>query len=418
MQQELPEHSVVRIFPRRLAGRLGWLSVFLVFAPLVVDVVARAIGARWATVPADLAFLLVFGLAPLMGAVAGYLRVFGLRRPGSAVATTDALVIGNETVPKSDVLAGFVSPMPLMPRGAIVELELVGGRTASLQVASLEEGDALLRSLDLGPSRRAMRVSFANHGRRVVAGLAAGAGWFAGSMYALIMLAPTLGIETPLGPLGIALLLSSFVFVPWLLMMATRPCVVVIGAEGITIHRGWAERRFIGFERIADIDPGKKGVVISLHGGAKVEIGDGITEAGERGSALIRRIREVLESRANEQLSRAKVALLARKDRGVREWRAALARLGAGDAGYRSVGLSPQDLEHVLDSDGESAEHKLGAALALRALSPETAGERVRIAADRAASDRVRVALQAISSGEEDDEALEEALREAEVRAR
>jgi len=78
------------------------------------------------------------------------------------------------------------------------------------------------------------------------------------------------------------------------------------------------------------------------------------------------------------------------------------------------VALMPEELEQVLSSEGSSAEAMLGAALALREVEPEAASEHVRIAAARVANDRVRIALEGIAAGDQDDQAIQEALAEFE----
>jgi hypothetical protein len=112
-----------------------------------------------------------------------------------------------------------------------------------------------------------------------------------------------------------------------------------------------------------------------------------------------------------------------RLDRGGRSlaaWRAALVDLARAGSSYRVAGLSPDDLAAVVGSPEAAVDRRIGAAIALRASGHPGAGERIRIAAERCASARVRAALQRVSEGAEEDEAVAEALaiEEGEAAAR
>lgn len=296
--------------------------------------------------------------------------------------------------------------------GAAVELTLTRGRALATTVPSVAQGEALLRSLKLDASQRRTRVSLANHGRRVMAGIFAAGAWFGVSMWAAIMIARALGIPNPLPTSALSLLMASWALVPWLIMRSTAPPIVSVGAEGIVIGRSFSRRRSIRFDQISEVLRGNKGVVLELVDGERVALGQSWGESAERGESLLHRLQQVLDRRANVPIADARVALLERRERGIVEWRAALRKVGAADAGYRGVALMPEELEQVLSSEGSSAEAMLGAALALREVEPEAASEHVRVAAARVANDRVRIALEGIAAGDQDDQAIQEALDE------
>lgn len=85
-------------------------------------------------------------------------------------------------------------------------------------------------------------------------------------------------------------------------------------------------------------------------------------------------------------------------------WRDDLVALVGSAGAYRAPPLSAADLEAVLEAENASAEHRLGAALALRALATDDAAprRRIRIAAERTASPAIRAALDEVA--ESDDE--------------
>ncbi len=415
MAAPLPEDPVTRTYDRRLAGRIGWASLLLFLGPLVLELFARSVGQSALQPSAGAALLTSLLIAPLVGLGAAYLRIFGLRERAHLEPIEGGVRLIGEGRAKSferaEIKGGFVTPVA---NGAAVELELTRGRAVETTVPSVAQGDALLRGLKLDPSQRRTRVSLADHGRRVMAGIASAGAWFGGSMWAAITIADLLRIPKPLSASVLVLLMASWALVPWLIMRATAPPTVSVGAEGITIEKSFGRRRTIRFDRITEVIRAKKGVVLELLDGERVRLGQSWGESGDRGETLLHRLQQALDRRANVPIADSRVALLERRERGITEWRAALRKLGAADAGYRGVALMPEELEQVLSSEGSSAEAMLGAALALREVEPEAASEHVRVAAARVGNDRVRIALEGIAAGDQDDRAIQEALAEFE----
>jgi hypothetical protein len=409
----LPEDPVTRTYDRRLAGGIGWASLLLFLGPLVLEVFARRVGLPWLQLSAGAATITTLLLAPLVGLVAAYLRVFGLRSRAHLEPTErGARLVGAgraKSFARAEIQGGFVTPVA---NGAAVELELTNGRAVATTVPSVAQGDALLRSLKLDASQRRTRVSLADHGRRVMAGIAATSAWFGGSMWIAMTIFRALHVPNPLPVSVLSLLMASWALVPWLVMRSTTPPTVSVGAEGITIERSFGRRRSIPFDQVREVVRARKGILLELADGERVTLGQSWGESGERVESLLHRLEQALDRRANVPIADARVALLERGDRDITEWMAALRKLGAADAGYRGVALMPEELEQVLSSEGSSAEAMLGAALALREVEPDAASEHVRIAAARVGNDRVRIALEGIAAGDRDDQAVQEALAE------
>src|SRR5262249_33072149 len=102
-----------------------------------------------------------------------------------------------------------------------------------------------------------------------------------------------------------------------------------------------------------------------------------------------------------------------RGGRSVRDWRASLREIARRNATYRSTGLSPEDLQAVLESPTASVERRIGAAIVLTERATEGRSGllgRIRIAAEACACERVRVALERVAEGELDDAAIEGAI--------
>jgi len=93
-----------------------------------------------------------------------------------------------------------------------------------------------------------------------------------------------------------------------------------------------------------------------------------------------------------------------------------LVALVANASGYRATALSEENLEDILQGEVATAEQRLGAAIALRALLPSddpAPRKRIRIVADRSANPSVRSALTEIAEADAEAaylEAVEDAL--------
>jgi hypothetical protein len=83
-------------------------------------------------------------------------------------------------------------------------------------------------------------------------------------------------------------------------------------------------------------------------------------------------------------------------------------------AGYRTGAVTARDLAAVIEDATLSAEHRVGATLALQAADPEEARAHARLAAAACADKDLRVALEQAAEGELDEEQLARlATREA-----
>ena len=142
-------------------------------------------------------------------------------------------------------------------------------------------------------------------------------------------------------------------------------------------------------------------IVIERKDGTKVRIGSvGLEPVRVLAAA------ELIEERVGNRPAPARAAAFERGGRGIAEWRAAIQT--ALEPDYRSSGTSVDDATAVLASSTASVEQRIGAALALRVAGEPL--EKVRIAAEGTVDPKIRVVLEAIADGA-DDEHLEQTLR-------
>src|SRR6185312_7858970 len=153
---------------------------------------------------------------------------------------------------------------------------------------------------------------------------------------------------------------------------------------------------------------GSKGYVrldllLTLDDGSQLLIPVGSKEFAEaRTAVLYERVREIVDDRAP---AGSPPPVLARGGKTAREWIASLRALGR-ERSYRAASVDEVELARVVETATMSAEERAAAAVAL---ARDAAGrERVRIAANAVVAPHLRVALDAVASG--DDDALESAM--------
>jgi hypothetical protein len=119
--------------------------------------------------------------------------------------------------------------------------------------------------------------------------------------------------------------------------------------------------------------------------------------------ALIARLLEARDAYRSTRGASAEVvaSLLARSGKPIDEWRRALDELRA-EADYRRATVREEDLWQVVEDPHAPADVRAGAAVVLRPTLDATGRERVRVAAEATASPKLRIALDAVSSGDDD----------------
>jgi hypothetical protein len=200
------------------------------------------------------------------------------------------------------------------------------------------------------------------------------------------------------------------------------PMKVSVGADGVSIRR-FGQMRFIPSGLIWWVQTydsfqsaeSARGVLLQLKSGEQVKIpiggnGMGKNEGTKEIIAFIERVEEAIEAHhASER--EPPVAVLDRGGRTALDWLRALRRVGAGaNATLRSAPTSPERLVRVVESPASRPIDRAAAAIALQSSDDDEAKARVRVAAHAVADERLRVALEAATEG--DDARLEAALEE------
>lgn len=194
------------------------------------------------------------------------------------------------------------------------------------------------------------------------------------------------------------------------------PQRIAIGEDGVLLR--WAgRRRFIAFGRIGAVQMTPLGVELFLLEGRTLEIR--VTQRADaelpRRRAILQRIEEGIE--AHRALVPAEdEALLKRGERNRDEWMQEMSRLGAGDTlGYRAMAIPRERLWAVAENPSADPSAREGAALALRARLDEDERKRLASIAQKSASPRLRVAMDAVASHTIDDSKLRVTLEQAEL---
>jgi hypothetical protein len=389
---------------KRLARASGWLAVAAAVIPLVVLGVFSRIGGT----PILDAILEHGVLAALPFAALSYLAgrdLYGsagsMRREGDEVVFTSP---GSERrFPATAVLGGVIVP----ERNRVtVEVQLAGGDQLNVRVADLSAAEALLRELRVDVGNQRCRVQIADRTAARVVSLMAPLtiGYFA-AIYSGMVFREQLSHLS--GNLFLVVAVACYALLTTLIRTLIATPDVTVGTDGLAFRRGLRER-FIPFTDLEDVRLDGLGLRILLRNRRRMLLFSMVGVSPARMDALKLRIREAIALRgAAPSLG---LANLDRAGRSIAEWRAALAALARRGVDYRGAGLSAEDLEALLVSPDATAERRLAAAVALSASKHPGAPERIRIAAAQCASERLRIALEKLGEGEEDDAAIAEAL--------
>lgn len=185
------------------------------------------------------------------------------------------------------------------------------------------------------------------------------------------------------------------------------PQRIAIGEDGLLLR--WAgQRRFVPFALLREVRATPLGVELALlpfgsdearHDARRVEIRlthRADAESSKRAALLERIERGLAHHRA---LAPAEdEALLTRGDRDLDQWIEEMGVLGSGDAhGYRTIAIPRERLWAVLENPVADPSARQGAALALRARLDDEERELLVAIAQKTASPRVRVAIDAVT---------------------
>jgi membrane protein implicated in regulation of membrane protease activity len=351
--------------------------------------------AFWAMVPIALPFLvaLVLRSVPAFGPAK-------LERVGERLALESSGLFGRRRR-LLDVRGGHILPEGRTSRA---ELHLATGDRVLVDTPDDASAEAVLRLAGVDASHQRARFRLADPVGVVFAAMLL-------LSLALIPAGLALTALSTVLPLAAAsvLGLAAAVGFTWFGLAATGMPEIAVGTDGLS-YRRLRRDRFIPLGDITDVRASGMSLLIHLRDGSVRRIRSVTTVAADRAWALARRVREA--QGVHGELLPAQLEVLDRRGRAVSDWLRALADVARAGTSYRSVGLTAEDLEAIVQSPDVTPERRIAAALALRAASPDTAPERLRIAAAQCASPGVRVVLEQASEGEVEESAVAEALVE------
>ncbi len=333
----------------------------------------------------------------------------------AARADEGGLHLGELHVPRAEIRDGVLLP----GRPPRVRLRRRLRLPIELEVASIDEGRALLRALGLGASQK---VAVFGALSRAVARKRNGA------LALAIFLAVYAGVAVWMNSHGAAALRASellamldILAIAAVFLMPTR---LSVGADGVAL-RWFGRERFIAYSDVVGVNRYGRprqgmdglrfaGVMLELRSGESVPIPIAQAKEDEQGSFIVEeRIREALEAHRRGGLA-ADSAALRRGQRDVSNWVSALRALGAGaNADMRTAPLPPERLFRVVEDPAASSADRAAAAVALGSDLDDAGRARLRTAAAAVAGPRLRAALETAASQAEQ-AALEAALAEVE----
>lgn len=360
--------------------------------------------------PLFIGALLTLFAAPVVWAAGWLAKVIGRRRDAEVGVVDGVLEIhypnGRTTrFEPSDLMSGMV--VPLLPEEvgdseAELRLLLANGDLLRLSLDTVEDGDAIVDALALGPGQRRLVFGWARLFNRI---LSAFGGYFFTSI-PLLSLGMALKGTVAYLPLSFAWLVLPFFAAGWAARLWRRE--VVAGTDGVQARIG-PRRDSFRFAAVTSMTVEPGGVVFEVDG-EKVVIPLDMDDR-QQARALAHRLELAWEHFQSSAGSGGAERFL-RKGLSLEEWRARLGRLIRGAATMREAPLRIEDALGVLEDPEADPEARAGAALALAAVGSEEERRRVRVAVESTTSPKVRVALDAALEGELEEELLEAARAE------
>jgi hypothetical protein len=352
--------------------------------------------------PGWVAVVMLFALlgAPICGMFGAIARGVGAARFVPIRVESDYVQIGDVHVPRSAIVNGIHVPRR---RAEELQLEIASGDVFRIEVPDAAAADKLLDDLGVDAEHRRFTVRWGRLGSRLAIGFVLA---IAGS-YGL-MAAGELGRAVGIDKYGvIAILLMLFpMFIGWgVRRLGWHEATV--GTDGI-VARGPLRTRFFAFGDIASVSATRMRIELKMRNGTTEAIWAHPDDAAMR-AALVQRIEKARAARGESAEARA--SLLARDGRSLRAWRDALVDQLRGAGGYRDAAVTRDDALRILENAELRAEQRIGAALALVGSGDAEATARVRVVAEASAAPRLRVALERVAASEDDDEAIEAAMR-------
>ncbi|WP_437294821.1 hypothetical protein [Sorangium sp. So ce426] len=303
------------------------------------------------------------------------------------------------------------------PNGHAAVLSFSDGRVAAVEQASEEEAIDLLSRAGAGAQARAVRMRTYREdssGRKIAGCLLAVFVLILapGALVLLILLFTAIERWSfaPLAPMVVAMggLAPLLGVAAWLWSKVT-PSWVHIGTDGVMLKSAF-RRRFLPHRAIVQVAHTQGGVGGAYHF-VKIALRHGESIAvpaasSAEATALIERIQAAQAAVAMQDRARL-LEVIARNGRPLAEWKRALGSLVAR-TGYRTAGNDLEEVLRIVEDGSAPPEQRVAAALAARPHGGAAVERRIRVAAEASAEPTLRLALEKVSAGEDEDDLLEE----------
>jgi len=185
------------------------------------------------------------------------------------------------------------------------------------------------------------------------------------------------------------------------------PDKVDVGADGLLLRLRGQKDRYVSYAEIDSVEIERrrrsKPVRIDLHGGESITLKRFETA---RALALQSRIKEAMAaSSGSKEPSFSNQLAAGSKDTAA--WRDALMKLIGGSEGYRDATMTIEDALAIVGDPTRDAQERVAAASAVRLAGAmqEPARQQLRIAAERSAHPKLRIALNQLADDERENDA-------------
>jgi hypothetical protein len=353
------------------------------------------------------------GVAPLLVTLGlhAWARSRASLGPGTASVRDGNLVVAGARRTRRVALDRIASGSSL---AAAVELRDTSGRMLRLVAEEPVDASLLLEATGTATRQRSVTFPLRNAIGPFVSGL----------LFYVLLIGPlTIAAGDLIPSFGLAVLAAQTLALILSVVLARRLARphFTIGVDGLRIHKGF-RRRFISHADILALQPMIRWQRVNAAGpdvtsalrvqlvGEHIDLPIVAWSEDDRRRALSRWEEARAASVATDGAAHA---AFARKDRPISAWRDDLRRLVSADPGFRRRSMTCEHARAVIADATAPLEHRIGAVLALRDVDREDAIRQVRIAADAAADEDAKAALEAALA---EDAAVEEALTKAKKR--
>ncbi|MFO0548835.1 MAG: hypothetical protein U0271_10630 [Polyangiaceae bacterium] len=377
-------------------------------------------------------FLRVMTFGTFGGLFGGWYFTKLSRKPsdvvGELVASREGIRVGGKLlVRREEIRRAFVWPGE---GSAFVRIERTGllGGSFDLQIASIEDGRALLKALKLDASQDAASffvtaVSPEHYRKRRIR---ATFGMTGAIVTAFATGVASAKLHLGAAPMVIAVILCGLMYLSLLAQMI-RPAKVIVGADGVLLTWFW-QKRFIPIQDIrsaelitnADLNlrSSVSPLVVRLHmvdgsrvdilgsvGSVRTTLRSGFNRFGQmRCDMLVERINEAVAAKGQGSSS-ARAAwdrdLLRRGALATEAWVAKLRGLSKVTESFREPARALDELWEILEDRLAPPARRGAAAVALATELDEDGRKRIRAAAKATVAPQLRMVLDAVASNDE-----------------